>query len=184
MEDGSQDLDQSLSSADVAESFDHPDWEKRFAALERLNPTSEDIPVLSRALNDSSMSIRRLAVVYLGMIEDPAILTLLYRALKDKSAIVRRTAGDTLSDLGNPDATPAMVEALKDPNKLVRWRAARFLYEVGDERALEGLRAAVDDPEFEVRMQIHIALERIESGEAASGTVWQQMTRAMNDAKE
>jgi HEAT repeat protein len=90
---------------------------------------------------------------------------------------VRRTAGDTLSDLGDPRAIGAMCQALRDPNKLVRWRAARFLYEVGDETALEALREAQNDPEFEVSLQVKMALERIERGEEASGTVWQQMTR-------
>jgi HEAT repeat protein len=70
-----------------------------------------------------------------------------------------------------------MVNALKDPNKLVRWRAARFLYEVGDDSAVSALQEAGDDPEFEVRMQVKIALERIEGGHAAEGSVWQQMTR-------
>ncbi|CFJ51935.1 Conserved virulence factor C [Mycobacterium tuberculosis] len=59
----------------------------------------------------------------------------------------------------------------------MRWRAARFLFEVGDESALEALQEAQNDPEFEVSLQVKMALERIESGEAASGTVWQQMTR-------
>jgi HEAT repeat protein len=70
-----------------------------------------------------------------------------------------------------------MTQALGDPNKLVRWRAARFLYEVGDESALPALRKAQGDPEFEVDMQIRLALERIEGGHEAAGTVWQQMTR-------
>ena len=34
-----------------------------------------------------------------------------------------------------------------------------------------------DDPEFEVRMQVRQAIERIESGGEARGTVWQQLTR-------
>ena len=45
------------------------------------------------------MSIRRLATVYLGMIEDKAVVPALTKALKDKSAAVRRTAGDCMSDL-------------------------------------------------------------------------------------
>lgn len=159
------------------EMFDQPDWQKRYALLEQMEPTEEQIPVLAKALEDSRQSIRRLATVLFGMIGGKTILPYLYRALKDQSVSVRRTAGDTLSDLGDSEAIGAMADALKDPNKLVRWRAARFLYEVGDESALEALREAQDDPEFEVRLQIKMALERIESGEAASGTVWQQMTR-------
>jgi len=175
--------EESLSASTVNQMLDNPDWEKRFAALERLNPTSADIPVLVKALEDSNVSIRRLATVYFGMIGGTEVLPYLFRALKDKSVIVRRTAGDVLSDLGDPDAIPAMVEALKDPNKLVRWRAARFLYEVGDETALPALREAENDPEFEISLQVKMAIERIESGEEASGTVWQQMTRAIQETE-
>ncbi|MFP3392135.1 virulence factor [Brevibacillus sp. SIMBA_040] len=154
-----------------------PDWQKRYEALDRMEPTEEDLPILEKALRDTKPSIRRLAVVYLGMVGGDAVFPLLFEALRDDSVSVRRTAGDTLSDLGDVRATAPMCEALKDRNKLVRWRAARFLFEVGDESALEALRAAQNDPEFEVSLQVQMAVERIESGEAASGTVWQQMTR-------
>lgn len=159
------------------EMLDDPDWQKRYAALDRMEPTEADLPVLEKALQDEKTSIRRLAVVYLGMVGGDAVFPLLFKALRDESVSVRRTAGDTLSDLGDPRAIGPMCEALKDRNKLVRWRAARFLFEVGDESALPALREAQNDPEFEVSLQVKMALERIESGEAASGTVWQQMTR-------
>ncbi|MFC7372390.1 conserved virulence factor C family protein [Fictibacillus iocasae] len=165
-----------VSRDEVAEKLLEDSWETRYAALERMNPTVDDLMVLKRALKDEKASIRRLAVVYLGMIEDEAVLPLLYMGLKDKSASVRRTAGDALSDIGNAKAIPAMCEALEDKNKLVRWRAARFLFDLGDERALPALKAAEHDPEFEVRLQVKIALERIQRGEEAAGTVWQQMT--------
>ncbi|TWI58928.1 conserved virulence factor C family protein [Halalkalibacter nanhaiisediminis] len=158
--------------------LDKEDWRERYAVLERLDPKEKDIPVLEKALEDEKASIRRLATVYFGMIETEAVLPYLYKALKDSSVTVRRTAGDCLSDLGNPDAIPAMIEALKDKNKLVRWRAAMFLYEVGDERAIEALRAAESDPEFEVALQVKMALERIEGGEEAKGSVWKQMTES------
>ena len=82
-----------------------------------------------------------------------------------------------MSDIGDPAATGPMIEALQDKSKLVRWRAARFLYEAGTDEALEALRAAADDPEFEVGLQARMAVERIESGEQAAGTVWQQMAK-------
>ncbi|MFN7249791.1 MAG: conserved virulence factor C family protein [Anaerobacillus sp.] len=167
-----------LSSEEVAEAFKGDDWKTRYAALDKMIPKQEDITLLAMALNDENTSIRRLAVVYLGMIEDEAVLPYLYKGLKDRSVTVRRTAGDCLSDLGNPKAIPAMIEALKDKNKLVRWRAAMFLYEVGDDSALNSLKAAEDDPEFEVSLQIKMAIKRIESGEEAAGSVWQQMTNA------
>jgi hypothetical protein len=169
---------QDVSTSEVAEKLRDNDWQKRYAALERMNPTLDDVMVLKQALKDEKPSIRRLAVVYLGMIEDEAVLPLLYLALQDKNVSVRRTAGDALSDLGNPTAIPVMCDALSDKNKLVRWRAARFLFEVGDETAIPALKAAQNDPEFEVSLQVKIALERIQSGEEAAGTVWQQMTKS------
>ncbi|MEW9668625.1 conserved virulence factor C family protein [Ammoniphilus sp. 3BR4] len=157
----------------------HPEWEKRFAALERMNPTAEDIPILAKALHDTKMSIRRLATVYLGMIGNQS-LPHLFLALKDKSPAVRRTAGDAISDIGDPLAIGPMAERLQDPNKLVRWRAARFLFEVGDRSAIPALQEALNDSEFEVSLQAKLALERIERGEEASGTVWQQITQMKN----
>jgi len=167
-----------LSREEIAELFASDDWRKRYAALEHLKPTEEDIPLLARALHDEHGSIRRLAVVYLGDISGKQVLPYLFEALKDRSVQVRRTAGDTLNDIGDPEAMGPMSEALRDPNKLVRWRAARFLYEYGDESVLDALRAAEDDEEFEVSLQVKMAIERITSGEEAAGSVWQQMTRS------
>lgn len=174
---GSAEPPQELAVHEAAASMNDKDWRVRYAALQRLTPSLETLPLLGQALQDERASVRRLATVYLGDIKEPDVLPYLYRALKDDSVAVRRTAGDTLSDLGDPAAGEAMAEALSDTSKLVRWRAARFLYEAGDKSALSALRAAEDDPEFEVRMQVKMALERIEGGQEAEGSVWQQMTR-------
>lgn len=165
-----------LSAADISARLDSPDWKQRYAALQQMRPAADMLPLLVRALADENASVRRLATVYLGDIKSPEVLPHLCRALEDPTPSVRRTAGDTLSDIGDPAAIPAVIRALSDPNKLVRWRAARFLYEVGDDTAIPALRAAENDPEFEVRMQVKIALERIEGGIEAEGSVWQQMT--------
>jgi hypothetical protein len=162
-----------------ADDLNNLDWRIRYQLLEQMDdPELEDLPVLQKALSDEKPSVRRLATVYLGMIKDPKVLPSLYKALKDKTVTVRRTAGDCLSDLGFPEAQEEMIKALRDESKLVRWRAAMFLYEVGEERALPALKNAENDPEFEVSMQIKMAIERIEGGEAAKGSVWKQMTEA------
>ncbi|MFD4932270.1 conserved virulence factor C family protein [Peribacillus butanolivorans] len=168
----------------TAEMLKDENWEKRYQALEQMeDPTVEEIPVLDIALSDSKVSIRRLAVVYLGMIEDTKVLPSLYKALKDSSVAVRRTAGDCLSDLGFEEAMGEMSQSLSDKNKLVRWRAAMFLYEVGNETVLPYLKQAEQDPEFEVALQVKMAIDRIENGEEAKGSVWKQMTesRQTND---
>ena len=112
------------------------------------------------------------------MIKDKAVLPGLYKGLHDSSPAVRRTAGDCLSDLGFEDAMLEMAQALQDKNKLVRWRAAMFLYESGDESVLSALKQAENDPEFEVALQVKMAIDRIEHGEEAQGSVWKQMTEA------
>ncbi len=163
----------------TSEIMDDESWERRYQALEQMeDPTVADIPILERALLDNKVSIRRLAVVYLGMIEDKLVLPGMYQALKDTSAAVRRTAGDCLSDLGFAEALEEMANALADKNKLVRWRAAMFLYELGDESVLPALKAAENDAEFEVALQVKMAIDRIENGEEARGSVWKQMTEA------
>ncbi|MDN4493762.1 conserved virulence factor C family protein [Ureibacillus aquaedulcis] len=153
------------------------DWQKRYQLLDQLpDPEVDDLPLLEKALEDEQMSIRRLATVYLGMIEDVAVVPYLARALKDKSSAVRRTAGDCMSDLGFVEFEPYMIEALKDKNKLVRWRAAMYLFETGTENCLPALHDAEDDKEFEVKLQVKMAIARIEQGEEAKGSVWKQMT--------
>lgn len=158
------------------EMLEKSDWKKRYAILDRMEPTMQDAPVLIKALRDEKSSIRRLAVVYLGMLENEGVIPFLIDELHDKAVTVRRTAGDCLSDLGSSLALPAMIEALEDKSKLVRWRAAMFLYELGDETALSALHKAAEDEEFEVALQAKMAIARIEEGEEAKGSIWKQMT--------
>jgi hypothetical protein len=174
------------SRDELMQAFESPKWEERFAALKELGRQataqidSHSLSLIIRATKDPKMSIRRLAVVFLGLIKTPEVLAPLCEALKDEAVGVRRSAGDALTDLGDQRAIGPMVETLKDPNKLVRWRASRFLYELGDESALPALREAQDDREFEVAMQIRQAIERIESGKVGQGPVWRQMTQGIN----
>ncbi|MGO4546849.1 virulence factor [Paenibacillus sp. 2TAB23] len=172
-----------LTLEEATAQFASPDWQVRYAALDRYVSAIEGLPLLAEAIKDENTSIRRLAVIYLGDLRAPEALPYLFIALRDSSTSVRRTAGDTLSDLGDPAATQPMIESLRDKNKLVRWRAARFLYEAGDESAVEALREAAKDSEFEIQLQAQMALERIERGEEAAGSVWQQMTAARNNGQ-
>lgn len=164
--------------------MEEPDWKQRYAAFDQMDPSMEDLPVIQKGLADEKPAIRRLAVVYLGMLEDPQVLPDLQKAMQDPSVTVRRTAADTYSDLGDPAGIPDMIEALKDKNKLVRWRAAMFLYEVGDTSAVEALREADGDPEFEVDLQIKLALKRIEGGKEAKGSIWKQMSEKMEQERK
>ena len=158
------------------------EWEKRFQLLDQMpDPDISDATLLNFALDDEKMSIRRLATVYLGMIEDTAVIPYIEKALRDKSWAVRRTAGDCMSDLGFEGFEDAATRLLSDRNKLVRWRAAMFLYETGTEKAIPALKEAENDPEFEVKLQIRMAISRISEGEEAQGSIWKQMTEVRTD---
>ena len=157
--------------------LDDPDWRARYRALRSLGADAELLPRIIALAGDDHLSVRRQAIVLLGLSKDERALAPLRDALGDPIAAVRRTAGDALNDLGHPEVAGAMAETLTDDSALVRWRAARFLFELGDERSLPSLRAARGDQVFEVRMQIEQAIERIESGARPEGPVWQRMTR-------
>jgi hypothetical protein len=163
------------------EDFQLEAWQDRFQLLDQMaNPSVNDYALLEQALQDDQMSIRRLATVYLGMIDDESVIPYMEKALQDKSPSVRRTAGDCMSDLGFSQFEDAMQLALGDKNKLVRWRAAMFLYETGTEKSLPALHQAKEDAEFEVKLQVNMAIARIEQGEEAKGSVWKQMTESRN----
>lgn len=169
----------------TVDEFNVNEWEKRFQMIDQLpDPDVSDLPLLDRALEDEKMSIRRLATVYLGMIEDELVIPYVEKALKDKSWAVRRTAGDCMSDLGFAGFEKAAIDALKDKNKLVRWRAAMFLYETGTENALPALHDAENDSEFEVKLQVRMAIARITEGEEAKGSIWKQMTEVHSNSAE
>src|SRR6266850_3761722 len=99
---------------ELVRAFESPRWEERFAALKELgrNATaridSQALSLIIRATKDPKMSIRRLAVVLLGLIRTPEVLAPLCEALKDEAVGVRRSAGDALTDLGDPKAIGPM----------------------------------------------------------------------------
>ncbi|WP_342662119.1 virulence factor [Salinicoccus albus] len=151
-------------------------WKDRLWLLDHMeNPDQDDYEVLNLALHDEKMQVRREAVSLLAMIEEKETLPYLRIGLRDKSVPVKRTAGDAYSDLGFAEGLPDMYEALDDKSSIVRWRAAMFIYEAGNEDSLPYLRAHQDDPQYDVRLQIEMAIARIEHGEEALGSVWKQI---------
>ena len=152
------------------------DWQERYRKIDHYpNPDLSDLPFFEAVSLDDKPQIRRLAVVFLGMIEDRKVLPALHKAMNDNNLTVRRTAGDTLSDLGFKESLPIMHAALNDKHPIVRWRAAMFIFDEGDESSLTYLEQHLEDPAFDVKLQVQMAYERIKNGEAAVGSVWKQI---------
>ncbi|MCE4957028.1 virulence factor [Macrococcoides caseolyticum] len=152
------------------------DWQERYRMIDHYpQPDISDIAFFEAVLNDERPQIRRLAVVFLGMIEDKRVLKALHQAMLDSNLTVRRTAGDTLSDLGFKESLGVMHQALDDKHPIVRWRAAMFIYDEGDESSLPFLEKHLNDQAFDVKLQVQMAYERIKNGETAVGSVWKQI---------
>ena len=62
------------------EQLESPDWRERYRALDRMEPSIDDLPILEKALHDEKVSIRRLAVVYFGMLEVQPFFRIIRRA--------------------------------------------------------------------------------------------------------
>lgn len=153
-----------------------PDWKTRLYMLNHYDtPDESDYEFLAYALEDEKLQVRRMAVGLLAMIESKNTLPYLNKAIEDKAIPVRRTAADAYSDLGFKEGLDDMYQALNDTSPIIRWRAAMFIYETGDESSLPILRTHQNDPQYDVRLQIEMAITRIEEGESALGSVWKQM---------
>lgn len=148
------------------------DWKARLRMLKAFpTPAINDIPLLETALAEEKIPLRREAVVLLGMIESTDVFPYIYKGLHDQSPAVRRTAGDCISDLVFKEALPEMEKALADPQKIVRWRSAMFIFDEGNEKQLHSLKVHADDSAYGVKMQIEMAISRIENGDEALGSV-------------
>lgn len=50
-----------------------------------------------------------------------------------------------------------------------------FIFDEGNAEQLPALKAHINDSAFEVKLQIEMAISRIENGDEALGSVWKQM---------
>lgn len=50
-----------------------------------------------------------------------------------------------------------------------------FIFDEGNEQQLDSLKAHADDSAYEVKLQIEMAISRIEKGDEALGSVWKQI---------
>ena len=157
------------------EYLNESDWKVRLRMLTEFpTPTLEDIPLLEQALNENKLPLRRQAIVLFGMIESKEILPYLYKGLNDQHPAIRRTAGDCISDLGYKEALPEMEKHLTI-HKNCSLESCNVLFEEGGEAQLASLRAHANDNAYEVKLQVKMAISRIENGDEALGSVWKQI---------
>ena len=120
---------------------------------------AEAVPVLSDALSDRDLCVRRVAARLLGQVEHPQALNALLGRLESSNAETRQMAAIGLGYQEKPVALDALVTALKDQVSSVRAAAAWALGEIEDPRAIEALaRVLEQDGDPTVRRQAARAL--------------------------
>jgi HEAT repeat protein len=89
---------------------------------------SRDLGAVLKTLEDSSVEVRRAAVVCCA-IRDPRALPALQRCLADSEEQVRLSAVDAIAAVSGPESTALLVLALRDRSARVRKRALKGLEE-------------------------------------------------------
>lgn len=124
---------------------------RRFAVL--YLPTVYADPLVGAlrkaAIEDPDQAVRMEALCSLGLINQPASISVLRSLLRDEAlpAFLRARAAEALGQRGNLDAVDDLVESLTSPVAAIRFWSAYALGEIGDIAAIPHLLALVDDPE-------------------------------------
>jgi len=138
-----------------------PSTQRKAVEALRLGFGAQAVPVLIRAVEKGSASVRIEAIGALAQIQPPApeTITTLSKAMRDTDPAIQRAAAAALGDVG---AVSVLAQALKDPDSNVRRNAVRPLRRVvirgrssGDpaetKAVVTALADALKDPDREVR---------------------------------
>ena len=156
-------------------------------AIGQLTTSSGSLlPLLSRAVSDSSPTVRGIAAAYAAELvrktKDKRSLIILVRAAHDSSDGVRQMAAMLLRSLGaNTRGAEGELESLvTDPDPTIRANAAVALMILGNnaEKNEKSLRAMLHSSDITVRRAVARSL--VTSGREASGTV-SSLTKALDD---
>jgi HEAT repeat protein len=118
-------------------------------------------PILTSALKDQNVDVRRNACWILGELRAGSAVEALKDALDDYNASVRRVACWALGQIGDPAAVEALVECARDEDHRIRSAACAALGNIGDPAAVPALKAALADSNVNVRNAAEQALKNI-----------------------
>ncbi|TNF47437.1 HEAT repeat domain-containing protein [bacterium] len=119
-------------------------------ALGRIG-VPDSIPLLVRALGDSSPEVRRNIVRALGGFSGDKVIDALVMALGDPDPEVQEYASNALAGMG-PGILPTLIGDLESPDPLVRKNVISTLRKIGDKRAVVPVIKMLEDPDEVVRL--------------------------------
>jgi HEAT repeat protein len=105
--------------------------------------TTEAVPLLLIALNDSDPGVQQCAALALRSQPDPAAIPQLILSLDAEDRLLTRLAGDALIAIGG-DAVPHMIALMEAGSQSARLEASRALAAIGDTRAIPVLIKVLD----------------------------------------
>ncbi|MFZ5525718.1 MAG: HEAT repeat domain-containing protein [Pseudomonadota bacterium] len=126
-----------------------------------LDDADEDLQDLAPRLTSDDATVRRLALIELAELEDPAHVPWLLHALHDTDAAVRAEAAGRLAYWEDEATVAALVRTLEDPEPTVREAAAHSLGELKQPASAEALLLAADHAQPFVRASVLRALREL-----------------------
>ena len=119
--------------------------------------------LITRFLEDNSLTVRRFAANSLGQIGNEKAIAPLISVLQNQSQHlrVRRSTIYALEKIGTDQIFTPLILALKDPIPYIRIDAASALSRIAGDWAIKDLVASLSDKKFQVRQNSCQALEKI-----------------------
>lgn len=116
---------------------------------------------LRQLLQDSSKSVRLLALNALMSYPGSLDIDTLFRLLRDDDLSIQERAVDAIAGLHDPETLKYLIEVLRDESEYIRRAGVEVLNEVGNASSIKTLLQAIRDDDWWVRARAADALARI-----------------------
>ncbi|MDQ7025698.1 MAG: HEAT repeat domain-containing protein [Anaerolineae bacterium] len=139
------------NSAAIDDPLSHTNWRIRAEAIQKLDPTAENIETLLPLLDDEDYDVRSIVRDKLAAIGKPAIAPLL-DVLENGKLDARQMAAEALGQIGDNQAINGLLAAASDESKWVRLAVVAALGQFKSQTARKGLvKISQSDDDAQVR---------------------------------
>lgn len=161
-----------------------PRIEKRIEQLNKavLKRDVKAMPLLVKALSDSSPAVRRVAAQFLGQLGSPEAILHLLPLLRDEDTEVRYTVAHALGWIGDSRAVPRLLRSLRDEEPEVRLITVMALGWINDISAAPGLTEALTDTDHNVAQAAAGVLSEMGDQPSLTAAEWNLLLGSLVDA--
>jgi HEAT repeat protein len=134
----------------------------RLTSRDDKQTVTEVISILSGAVNDKNLDVRKRAIEQLGTFKDENAVLAIAAQLQAKETDVRIAAIRALGTTKHPSATPLVTDALEDPNAEIRRAATLAVADLEDKSARKDLQAQMDkEQDDELKSMMRDTLKKL-----------------------